>query len=270
MAVEEPRRSERVWTQLSIEIAGEDGMGKAYVEEARTAAVSRHGAMIVTERKLLPNQEMAVRCLTTGKESNARVVGTIRKEDVKLFYGIELLGDANDIWGIEFPPPGDPETTVGRILLKCCACKTQEVTYLNEFELEVLEANESLSRHCKRCGDATTWKKIGAGVIQPPSPPPAKPHADKRREPRREIRVAACVRCHQFGTEDLVGTRNVSRGGLCFASTRVYAPGWGIEVAVPHSAGGGNIYLPARIARAQYLPTENIKLYGVAYTHMRI
>ncbi|HET7841865.1 MAG TPA: PilZ domain-containing protein [Terriglobia bacterium] len=264
---EEPRRSERVWTQLAVEIAGEDGTGRAFVEEARTAAVSRHGAMIVTERKLFPNQEISVRCLSTGREASARVVGMIRKESVKSFYGIELQGDSAGIWGIEFPPPGDPETTVGRILLQCQACKTQEVAYLNDFELEVLEANQSLARHCKRCGDATTWKKIGTGVVQPPaSAKPSKPSKELRREPRRNMRVAACIRCHQFASEDLVDTRNVSRGGLCFASTRVYAPGWTVEVAVPYSGGGGNIFLAGRIARAQYLTSENIKLYGVAYT----
>lgn len=266
MESQEARRSDRVWTQLVIEIAGEDGLGRSFVEEARTAAVGRHGAMILSERKLFPNQELAIRCKATNKECHARVVGTIRKENLKVFYGIELLGGATDIWGIEFPPPGDPETTVGRILLQCGACKTQEVSYLNDFELEVLEANESLSRPCKRCGDATTWKKIGTGAVQAPAQPKKRTGPEMRREPRREVRVAACIRCHQFGKDDLVDTRNVSRGGLCFASTRVYAPGWGIEVAVPYSSGGGNIFLPGRIARAQYLPNEKIKLYGVAYT----
>ena len=154
---------------------------------------------------------------------------------------------------------------MGRILLQCAACKTQEVSCLNDFELEVLEANESLSRHCKRCGDATTWKKIGAGPVQAPKPK-QRSGPEMRREPRREVHVSACIRCHQFGKDDLVDTRNVSRGGLCFASTRVYAPNWDIEVAVPYSSGGGNIFLPARIARAQYLPNEKTKLYGVAYT----
>ncbi len=269
-AAVEPRRSERVWTLLTIGIAGEDGTGRAFVEEARTAAVSRHGAMIVTDRKLFPNQEISVRCVRTGKEASARVVGTIRREPAQSFYGIELQGDAAGFWGIEFPPPGDPETTVGRILLQCGVCKTQEVTYLNDFELEVLEANESLSRRCRRCGDATTWKKIGVGVAQAPAAAkPGRTGSEMRKEPRRELRVAACIRCHQFGTEDLVDTRNVSRGGLCFASTRVYAPGWSVEVAVPYSSGGGNIFLAGRIARAQYLPNEKVKLYGVAYTHRR-
>ena len=267
MTCEETRRSERVWTQLAIVIAGEDGSGRGFVEEARTAAVGRHGAMIVTERKLNPNQELAVRCKTTNKECPARVVGTIRKEAQQSFYGIELAGGDTEIWGIEFPPPGDPETTVGRILLQCVACKTQEVSYLNDFEVEVLEANQSLSRHCKRCGDSTTWKKIGAGdAQQAPAPKKQRTGPEMRREPRREVRVSACIRCHQFGNDDLVDTRNVSRGGLCFASTRVYAPNWDVDVAVPYSPGGGNIFLPAKIARAQYLPNEKTKLYGVAYT----
>lgn len=271
MAAQEPRRSERVWTQLAIRIAGEDGTGRAFVEDARTAAVSRHGAMLVTDRKLFPNQELSVRCLATGKESDARVVGMIRKESAQSFYGIELQSDASSVWGIEFPPPGNPETTVGRILLQCGLCKTQQVSYLNDFEIEVLEADEKVSRHCKKCGDMTMWKKIGTADGRPVvAPAPAtKVGADKRREPRREIRVAACVRCNHFGSEDLVDTRNVSRGGLCFASKRVYAPGWAIEVAVPYSAGGGNIFLPARIARAQYLPSEQTKLYGVAYTYRK-
>jgi PilZ domain len=269
---EESRRSERVWTALAIRISGEDGSGRAFVDDARTMAVSRHGAMILIDRKLNPNQEVAVRCLETGKECDARVVGTIRKEQHKSCYGIELLDHAIELWGIEFPPAGKPADTVGRILLQCGACKSQEVTYLNDFELEVLEANESLSRRCKRCGEMTTWKKLAAqeapaGEVKPQQP--AAPRKEMRREPRREIRVAACVRCYQFGNEDIVDTRNVSRGGLCFASTRVYAPGWDVDVAVPYAPAGGNIFLSGRIARVQYLAAEKIKLYGVAYTRKK-
>jgi hypothetical protein len=98
---------------------------------------------------------------------------------------------------------------------------------------------------------------------------PAAPRKEMRREPRREIRVAVCVRCHQLGNDDLVDTRHVSRGGLCFASARVYAPGWEVDVAVPYSAGGGNIFLSGKIARVQYPATEKSKLYGGAYTRKK-
>jgi PilZ domain len=270
MAMEESRRSDRVWTELPVQISGEDGTGRAFVDEVRTSAVSRHGAMVVIERKLMPNQELILRCLATGRECEARVVGSIRKEQQKSYYGIELLDHEIDLWGIEFPPPGESKGSVGRILLQCVPCKTQEVAYLNDFELEVLEANESLSRRCKRCGDMTTWKKLAAQEAAPAGAKPAAVRkADLRREPRREIRVTACVRCYQFGKDDLVDTRNVSRGGLCFASSRVYAPGWEIDVAVPYSTGGGNIFLSGKIARVQYLQTEKVKLYGVAYTHKK-
>jgi PilZ domain len=270
MPIEESRRSDRVWTELPIRVSGEDGSGRGFVDEVRTSAVSRHGAMIRVERKLMPNQELAVYCLATNKECEARVVGTIRKEKDKSYYGIELLDQKIDLWGIEFPPPGKSEAAVGRILLQCVPCKTQEVAYLNDFELEVLEANESLSRRCKRCGDMTTWKKLAVQEAAPGSAKPAPARgADLRREPRREIRVSACVRCYQFGNDDLVDTRNVSRSGLCFASARVYAPGWEIDVAVPYSPGGGNIFLNGKIARVQYLQAERTKLYGVAYTRKK-
>lgn len=116
----------------------------------------------------------------------------------------------------------------------------------------------------------TTWRKLAAEPeTAAATPKPAAPRKEMRREPRREIRVAACIRCYQFSSEDIVDTRNVSKGGLCFASTRVYAPSWDVDVAVPYSHGGGNIFLSGRIARVQYLSAERIKLYGVSYTRRK-
>ncbi len=59
--------------------------------------------------------------------------------------------------------------------------------------------------------------------------------------------------------------RNVSRSGLCFEGRRVYPKDSQVEVAIPYSSGGGNIFLPARIARVQNLPTGAITLYGAEY-----
>ena len=156
---EESRRSDRVWTALPLQVSGEDGSGRSFVDEARTMAVSRHGAMILIGRKLFPNQELMVRCVPTNRECEARVVGSIRKEQQNTCYGIELLDPTADLWGIEFVPPEKSPDTVGRILLQCGACKTQEIAYLNDFELEVLEANESLSRRCKRCAARSSARR---------------------------------------------------------------------------------------------------------------
>jgi PilZ domain len=269
---EETRRSERVWTELPVRISGDDGSGRAFVEQARTQAVGRNGATLLVTRKLFPNQELAMRCLKTGKECEARVVGSIRQGlgHEESCYGVELVKADEDLWGIEFPPVEESEEAVGRILLQCGVCKSQEVTYLSDFELEVLEANEALNRECDRCGISTRWKKLTSQEPLPEKPKPAPATKEnRRREPRRPIKVSACVRCHQFDNDELVTTENVSRGGLCFTSPRIYAPGWDIEVAVPYSPGGGNIFLRGKIVRVQYLAPHKTKLYGVSYTHVR-
>lgn len=87
---------------------------------------------------------------------------------------------------------------------------------------------------------------------------------ERRREARRDVRTVACIRSREHG-EELVKVRNVSRSGLCFEGRRAYEKDWKIEIAIPYSSGGGNIFLPARIARVQNLPTGTITLYGVEY-----
>ena len=78
------------------------------------------------------------------------------------------------------------------------------------------------------------------------------------------MQVKACVRCANAG-DDIVAIRDVSRHGLCFASPSRYFAGDDIEVAVPYSPAGGNLFLRARIVRVQLSPSEGVRLYGVAY-----
>ncbi len=264
---EDVRRSDRIALQLPIRVAGTDAMGASFVDEAKTVVIARHGARILSPRKLVPDQEISVRCLTTGLEGDARVVGQIGEELDGYYYGISFLNPEANPWGIEFPPLGGPGEVVGRVVLQCLACQTLEVAHLDEFEIEVLEANRALTRYCMRCTQSTLWKK---SADEPTAPPPAAAPVqeaesrEKRREPRRELRVQACIRSVEFGDE-VVWTRNISRGGLCFESRYHYAQGWKIEVAVPYSPGGGNIFLPARIARTQALRQGDVVLCGVSY-----
>ncbi|HET7213374.1 MAG TPA: PilZ domain-containing protein, partial [Terriglobia bacterium] len=137
---------------------------------------------------------------------------------------------------------------------------------LDGFELEVLESSESLSRFCRRCTDTTMWKKSYEPLPAPQPEIEAAPinGQERRRELRREVRTVACIRSREFG-EELVKVRNVSRSGLCFEGRRTYVKDWKIEVAIPFSSGGGNIFLPARIARVQDVPSGSITLFGVEY-----
>ena len=82
------------------------------------------------------------------------------------------------------------------------------------------------------------------------------------------MRVTACVRTARHG-QDMVKTRNVSRGGLCFVSPREYVEGEAIEVALPYSPAGGNIFLPAKIVWLQVLASEGTRAYGVAYQYRK-
>ena len=96
-----------------------------------------------------------------------------------------------------------------------------------------------------------------------PAPAPART-ADLRRDRRRDVRVPVCVRS-AAGGEDIVRSRNASRGGLCFESTREYLKGAKIEVAIPYTQGGGNIFLFGNIVRVQKDQGGQLTLYGVSY-----
>jgi len=268
---EDVRRSDRVAVELSLEVLGTDANGRGFFEAARTALVAQHGAKIVMARKLAPQQEITLRCLETGREAVGRVVGQTAASDESYTYGISLLNPEANFWGIDFPPLSESKDAVGRVVLECQACHFKEVAYLDEFELEVFEVNQSLSRHCKRCTDATVWKRsFGEPTAEPAktAPPPVAPMAERqerRREPRRELGVTACVRSKELG-EDIVTTRNVSRGGACFESLRRYVHGASIETAIPYAKGGGNIFVTGRIAwAAQASAGSETNLYGVAY-----
>lgn len=279
------RTSDRIEIEIPIEVAGTDCLGVQFFDRARTLVIGRHGGKIALARKLVPQQEITVRCLATGLEADARVVGQIEKSGESYNYGIKFLDEKDHIWGIEFPPLTDSEGAMGRVMLECIGCKHGEVIHLDDFELEVLEANGYLSRSCTHCRDVSTWRRsrgempgpevAASPAPPPPSPRPSPPHdppptstqpQERRCEPRRILRVTACVRTARIG-EDLVKTRNVSRRGLCFISPCVYVLGEEVEVAVPYSPEGGNIFLPAKIARLQYLASEGTWVYGIVYRH---
>jgi hypothetical protein len=57
---------------------------------------------------------------------------------------------------------------------------------------------------------------------------------------------------------------NVSRGGVCFHSSRIYAQDTWIQIAVPYTPGAANIFVAGRIVRCRKLDKALIE-YGVEY-----
>jgi hypothetical protein len=264
----------RLPLEIPIEVVGTDCLGSQFFDRTHTLVIGRHGGKVVLERVLVPQQEITIRCIATGREVEASILGLIAKKGRAYHYGIKFLGEEENIWGIQFPPLTESERTAGRESLQCIKCKKQERISLDDFELEVLEISGHLSRDCKSCGDVSLWRILpehtpGSGTHTPASlPATAAPFKERRHESRREMQVSACVRTARFG-EDMVKTRSVSRRGLSFESRCDYVQGEAVEVAAPYSPRGGNIFLPAKIVRLQRLPSGEIRSYGIVFQNQK-
>jgi PilZ domain-containing protein len=274
--VKDARRTDRVSLHLPIRVSGTDVTGQDFDEPARTVSISRYGATIVLARKLAPGQRTTIRNLSTRTVAKVRVVGQIGGQLHAYVYCIALVDSTQDIWKIRFPPLSESGEAVSRLLLECAICQTREVTYLNELEVEVFEANANLSRSCQNCHDWTVWKQAllettpnqvaGAGEQPLASSSSSDPRTRNRRKSVRVRlkKITACIRQPGF-EEEIVNVDDLSSGGLRFRSAKNYHEGSRIEVAVPYEARGANIFVLARIVRLRELLEANFKEYGAMY-----
>jgi len=271
------RRSDRITIELPVQVSGDDIKGFAFVENTRTAVVSRHGAKIYSQYKMARDQELVIRCVPTGKETEARIVGELGEGPEGYSYGIEFLDPQVNIWGIEFPVLSQAEQAAGRTLLECKRCGARELVYLDPMEVEVLETGQGLSRPCERCTDIMVWKVVSLSpegeaatqTAQPPAggdqiPPEDARTENERKNARTGVKLSALVR-HPYVGDEVVTTENISPGGLCVRSTRRYRVGTPVEVAFPYTQGGAKIFVPARIEHVNEVPGEKVFLYGLAY-----
>jgi hypothetical protein len=281
------RRSGRIPKQIAIILSGSDTEGKGFSEETKTLVLSRHGASVLSQHKLVPEQEMFIRSLETNKEVEVRMVGEIGQREDGYIYGVAFVDPNINFWEMEFPPPTAPEKAPSSIWLECSGCHTREAANLDALEQDVYAVNQGIVRYCKRCLLQTIWKQVrgvvaGEPVAPPPPPPPPpepKPEVlaeaspapaapatrpeNRRREVRAKVNLKACIR--YSGIEEVVACENMSRGGVCFLSRKQYPVESRIEIAVPYSPGGQSIFVPALIAHVQELPKEKLYRCGVAY-----
>jgi len=285
MEEEGRRHSDRISLGFRIRISGVDSGGQQFSDETQTVVVSRFGAKVKLARGLLPHQEIVVLCVATGKEAIARVVGQVGVSPDGYAYGIEILDPTANLWGIAFPPPGpDDEPAGGRAVLECMACHSREVMTLNDLELEVFQQSERLSRSCERCGEVTLWGPCEfeapykptaprpprpAEVQETPNPLEITPRTQNDREASRlRMTTPICVRTPLYG-EDVGTTEDVSKGGFRFKSPQNYTVGSLVEVAIPYTPTGANIFVAARIAWRQDLPDFGVVVYGASYIARR-
>jgi PilZ domain-containing protein len=264
------RQSDRVFLTLPIRVSCIRGRSEVFVEEGQTIDISRHGATIRVDRELFAGEIVKVQRLDgVGKEVMAQVVGRVARGSDGHLFGLTICDAAvANPWGIVFPAVAEMENAVLRALLRCVSCERTEVTYLNEFEADLLLCHHYISRPCEQCGGWTTWNR-------PHDHPSAGPIAaavpgtqNRRSHGRIHVEAVGCVRHPVLGNEVVV-VRELARGGLSFFSPTKYPDGLRVEIAVPYSSKAPNIYSPARIVGSRNgAGKESLGYeYGVAYLH---
>jgi hypothetical protein len=264
------RRSDRVALEVPIQVSGTASMGRELMFSTRTLLLSRYGAKIILDDELVPHPPFSVFCPETNQEAEARYVGSVRQESAGLAAGIEFLDATVNLWNIEFPPLSKSTQAVARLLLECPSCGSVGVSYLNEIEARVLDSKGFLPRLCKSCNAMTTWRPSQGIASGKQLPLPAalllatKPVSERPLRASSSLQFTVCVRHRQLGEE--VGTaEKASRGGFRLKSRKGYWVEDVVDVAVPYLQESGNIFVPARIARAQDAPEEGITEYSVSY-----
>jgi len=239
-AAAQQRRSDRVTLSVALEVSGLDADGRKFTESASTELVSRYGGSILTKRRLAAGTVLVLK-RSTGQVAQARVVGQVGIRDHGNVYGATFSEAQPAFWGIYFPLAAGPESSGARALLRCTACRRQEVTTLEPLEVVVFEANQWITRFCPQCQVETGWQPVRSDAQETSAP------TKISRNPRTRMRAIACV-TQPGGEQDLTQLLDISRGGICFRSKREYAVQAWIQVAVPYTPEAANIFVPGRIA----------------------
>jgi len=263
------RTSDRVRYAFRVHVTGTDSSGYDFSQPVRTEVVTRDGGLIVCPMVL--NVGDVINLMRNEKRVNARIVGQVGILKEEQLYGIQFLESNPDFWGIRFAEQG--LEAAGRAVLECGACSTQQVLPLGEIEMLVFESTKVVAHDCERCRRQTLWMEpsilgepellTGADAYaQSNETGMAKVKRSASINDRKHQRISmrntkACIRRVGY-SDDVVDVLDLSRGGVHFISFVDYYRGTVVEVAVPYTNGGANVFVPAEVARVQSRPSSGI------------
>jgi PilZ domain len=255
------RKGDRISISISVQISCADLTGKHFTEVVQTVNVSRNGCCLLLKQSLSIGQKIHLQRIGSREDAVGRVVGQTGICAEGNLYGIEVLNPDENFWGIRFPHQKELEEGSVRVLLKCSACQNCEEAALNEVDLSVFQITHRLTRKCQACSANTVWEpvphKTEVGAAQNSKKP------DKRKYARVSMKTVACI--GPPGPQaDVVDVVNVSRGGVCFCSSRTYREDTWVQVAVPYTLGSANIFVAGRIVRSRKMGNA-LTEYGVEY-----
>ncbi len=231
------RRTERILAPVRIRVIGNDMTGVSFAEETVTVSFNQQGARISLIHSLLPDDVVLVKNLENEVEEEFRVVGAFQQVfGSRCEWGVEAINPESDIWGVEFTPNDD--SVQPKVMVECAACKTAAQSTLSSIEYEVLLATGLISRHCDRCNETTRWKPSAQAMTEEILVRSHKAASQGTRTPRRTRRLKISMQLrvrNSWGVVDIAQTRDVSKAGLCFASTQRFSPGDDVYITLPYA-----------------------------------
>jgi hypothetical protein len=282
---EEKRRSQKVKLSIPLRIQGIDAAGRPYECEARTVDLNRHGARIRISRLLAGGETIHVFNVVNHREADFRVAGPVSPvtKEGGVFgvlgpvsgdpakrrgYGIECLDTTLNFWGITFPRAVEREPPPPSALLQCRKCQTTALLNISLVEVDVLETAGILSWPCDTCGEVTPWGYATKDLETQPSreSPAGEPPQSLHFRKHRRVSLQLPMRIRKYSGEvEITKCEDISKGGLCFVSTKHYYTGEGILVACPYNASGQNIEVEAQIVRQEEIEDTNRTIYGIKF-----
>jgi hypothetical protein len=262
----EQRKSDRIRYAFLVQITGTDSAGAEFCKPVHTEVVTRDGGLIVCPVTLSIGDVIGL--MRNDRRIQARIVGQVGLKEQQNLFGIQFLDAATDFWGIRFSEP--IHDAAGRAVLECNACSTQKIVPLSEIETLVFESTRVIAHECDRCFRQTLWMEptiLGEPELitgpdsyaQKYELRPKRPTSvNDRKHQRITMRnTKACIK-RRGHADDVVDVIDLSRGGVRFLSMVDYYKETVVEVAVPYTEGGANVFVPAEIVRVQCRPTVGI------------
>ena len=257
--------------RTAVTAAGMDLQGHAFVAHSHTESIAPSGCSILLKQALAGDDDLELH--VSSREVRSRVAAKLKSLKEGHLYALEFEPSANFCWDVSFP---DVVESAPALKLRCSACDLPGDVTLAGLDFLVYEATGTIARTCPLCRERTRWTTT-RGAAQPRTkaslPPPtsggetrqtfpalplatpieplnSRPRGqEERRSARIQLKGAkACVETPVRGT-DIVVVVNMSKGGLCFVSSKRYERGDWMKVAVPYTPGGNNIFVPAEIVR---------------------
>ncbi len=259
----ERRRSDRILAPIRIRVIGNDANGVSFSEDTVTVSVNQQGARISLTHSLLIDDVILILNKQNNLEEEFRVVGAFQQVmGERREWGVEALNPENNIWGIEFTPPEDGVQP--KAIIECGACKRVVESPMSSIEYDVLLATGLISRHCDRCKETTRWKPSDQVALPEMIKIPAVRAPSNERRKARRIRLVMRVRVrNSWGLLDIAQTRDVSKLGLCFFSTKVFNVGDEVSIVLPFAFNQVPVETKGKIIWSEL--SDSGRYFGVQY-----